>query len=511
MLTVDAPGDVARYWRATTLDAFRGHRWVQDHAVIDASSDPVLLTGDPTLPPRAANDATWIRADVRIEALRDDHLAAASVPISVDPGDIGLVEYRSDNVAVAPGGLEHGDEYTVWSYSPQPTAAQLARARSFALRQSSLRRFLELAPGAYAGPFGSAGRGARVERLLDNPLIGLAAYRPLYERARAVVGSTANQYAAVVALEGWFRSGGGFTYDEQPPRAVTAPPLVDFVTRTKRGYCQQFAGAMALMLRYLGIPARVAAGFTTGTYDPESGEWTVTDHEAHAWVEVWFDGWGWLPFDPTPTRGRLSGTYSFASRQFDPSAAHAAVGGGATAVGAGLRLLSQLAEQRLRGSGFQRADTPGDLAPAPTATALQRRAPGGSLLALLAMLAAAGFAVLAVVKLALRKSRYLTRDPRRVAAACRRELVDFVADQGIEIPRTATLAEVGALVRSRLRVDAQAFVRAANASRFAPPETASVAARDARRELRRLLRRIRRRTGVARRVRGVVSLRSLAA
>ena len=58
---------------------------------------------------------------------------------------------------------------------------------------------------------------------------------------------------------------------------------------------------MTLMLRYLGIPARVAVGFSNGTW--EDGGWTVTDHDAHAWVEAWFAGYGWLAFDPTPGRG----------------------------------------------------------------------------------------------------------------------------------------------------------------------------------------------------------------
>ena len=61
------------------------------------------------------------------------------------------------------------------------------------------------------------------------------------------------------------------------------------------------------MLRYLGIPSRVAAGFTSGRYDGKSREWTVTDRDAHTWVEVWFRGWGWLPFDPTPSRSGLAG------------------------------------------------------------------------------------------------------------------------------------------------------------------------------------------------------------
>ena len=107
-------------------------------------------------------------------------------------------------------------------------------------------------------------------------------------------------YETVLALENWFRLRGGFRYDESPP-AVDGAPLIAFVNRTKAGYCQHYAGAMTLMLRMLGIPSRVAVGFTSGNL--ENGSWVVTDHEAHAWVEVWFAGQGWVPFDPTPGRG----------------------------------------------------------------------------------------------------------------------------------------------------------------------------------------------------------------
>ena len=104
----------------------------------------------------------------------------------------------------------------------------------------------------------------------------------------------------MLALESWFRQRGGFVYDEQPPK-TDGPPLVSFATRTKAGYCQHYAGAMAVMLRLLGVPARVAVGFTSGMY--EDGRWVVTDHDAHAWVEVWFAGQGWIPFDPRQVVG----------------------------------------------------------------------------------------------------------------------------------------------------------------------------------------------------------------
>ena len=116
-------------------------------------------------------------------------------------------------------------------------------------------------------------------------------------------------YEATVALLAWFRGDrGNFVYTEQPRIDLSKPPLVAFL-ENREGYCQHFAGAMALMLRYLGIPSRVAVGFTTGTYLANRKEWIVTDHNAHAWVEVYFPGFGWLQFDPTPSRGQLDAAY----------------------------------------------------------------------------------------------------------------------------------------------------------------------------------------------------------
>ena len=83
------------------------------------------------------------------------------------------------------------------------------------------------------------------------------------------------------------------------PRAPI--PLDGFLFEDRRGYCQQFSGAMALMLRMLGIPARVAAGFSPGSYNRDTREYRVRDLDAHSWVEVYFTGIGWVPFDPTPT------------------------------------------------------------------------------------------------------------------------------------------------------------------------------------------------------------------
>ena len=118
---------------------------------------------------------------------------------------------------------------------------------------------------------------------------------------------------------------------------------------------------MALMLRYLGIPARVGAGFTSGSYDADNRRWKVTDHDAHTWVEVWFRGYGWLPFDPTPGRGDLDGAYSAASVGFNAAAVSAAIAAGLDAADYKLDT-----ERFDRGGAVGRAadgrDVPGDIA-----------------------------------------------------------------------------------------------------------------------------------------------------
>jgi hypothetical protein len=154
------------------------------------------------------------------------------------------------------------------------------------------------------------------------------------------------------------------------------------------------------------------------------------------------------------------------------------------------------------GTGLRALDARGAARP-------QSGSRGGSLLLLLAILVGAAFGAVAATKLVLRYARYVTRDPRRVAAACRRQLADFLVDQNIGAARSATLHELGAIVRHELAVDPDAFVAAATAARFGPPAGAARAAREARRELRALLRRMRGRLRTRDRVRGVVSLRSL--
>ena len=92
-----------------------------------------------------------------------------------------------------------------------------------------------------------------------------------------------------------------FRYALDGPEKPVKDPLSDFLFVRKEGYCEYFASAMAVMLREQGIPSRVATGFQSGYYNDVSGLYVVRASEAHAWVEGWIDGYGWITFDPTPT------------------------------------------------------------------------------------------------------------------------------------------------------------------------------------------------------------------
>lgn len=109
-----------------------------------------------------------------------------------------------------------------------------------------------------------------------------------------------NPYDQVRAILAYFRTDNGFRYSLETGNETTGSAIVDFLIVNKRGYCVQFATAMAWMVRELGLPSRVAIGFTSGSRRTE-GSFTLTNHNAHAWPEVYFEGFGWVPFEPTPS------------------------------------------------------------------------------------------------------------------------------------------------------------------------------------------------------------------
>jgi hypothetical protein len=107
-------------------------------------------------------------------------------------------------------------------------------------------------------------------------------------------------------------------------------PLAAFLTEDRAGYCQQFSGAMALLLRMGGVPARVSTGFSPGTLDRGSGEYVVRDTDAHSWVEAYVAPYGWVTFDPTPPIGpaRLTAVAGDAASPYQLAAPESVVGAG---------------------------------------------------------------------------------------------------------------------------------------------------------------------------------------
>ena len=119
----------------------------------------------------------------------------------------------------------------------------------------------------------------------------------LPQLAREITAGATTPFDAAIALQRWFTIDGGFSYSTQIEGGSSGDALGDFLDE-RIGYCEQFAATMALMARSVGIPARVAVGFTQGRL--EGDQWIVRGTDAHAWPELWMGSAGWVRFEPTP-------------------------------------------------------------------------------------------------------------------------------------------------------------------------------------------------------------------
>jgi len=155
-------------------------------------------------------------------------------------------------------------------------------------------------------------------------------YNSLRSLAESVVAKAGAKtpFEKAVALQNWL-SDGTFKYTVKAPTVLTASELSRFLTVTKSGYCQQFSFAMATLARLLDIPSRVAYGFTSGQA-VGNDEWQVTTHDAHAWPELYFSGYGWLRFEPTPDGPTDQGT-AYPPSYTDTAAGPGSGGASATA------------------------------------------------------------------------------------------------------------------------------------------------------------------------------------
>jgi transglutaminase-like putative cysteine protease len=464
------------YWRAIVLSDFDGLRFTR---ALQATVDTRGRGGVIRVPGPVAG--TPLRAQVQVEAYADSFLVAPGQPVSYRlPPEAGAVDLAEDATAQLRLAPPEGLGYVAEGIDRNPSARTL-RALQAGYPSGIVAGDLTFA-GEMLPPFGTNDRERDLAVLFashrGDPTWD--AWRVANARARAVTRGATTPYQAVVALEAWLRT--TRAYDEHASLPDRPDALALWAARGTAGYCQMFAASLAALVRLAGVPARVAEGFAPG--DLRDGVYHVTDRDAHAWVEAWFPGYGWLPFDATPGRD-LPARASSSSASFDGVAAQApATGGGAPAP----RL--QLPLARLRDV----------LASGAAARAGSERAWWDSRPAFVLAAVAALLAALALLKRVLLELA-LPRDPARRA---RQRVRAFASDQGFELGRALTPREFAAALQGRFGVEAASFGQALERSAYGLPGAGDDAALAA--ETTRLLRALRSALGPRCRLRGVFSL-----
>jgi transglutaminase-like putative cysteine protease len=252
-------------WRGAALTEFDGKRWFdpdrrKERIPVDGGHVDLSSPGPP--------GRLYIDYDVQLEALDSPALFFAGTPQRVDVSSRSLL--RSDA-----GGyqLEHplagGIRYSAYSLLEEPPETSVV----------------------YPAPVLPL---AEREQNLEHPPLD----RRIPELARSLSAGAATDLERARDIERRLRA--DYTYSLDLPKREPADPLADFLFNRRKGYCEYFASAMAVMLRTLGIPARLATGFQNGLYNPMTDLWVVRASDAHSWVEAWIPGHGWTTFDPTP-------------------------------------------------------------------------------------------------------------------------------------------------------------------------------------------------------------------
>lgn len=253
------------YWRLTALETFDGRIWSSSRKYRKAEGRLGTTVSEEDRVTQV------VEQRFTVIALDSIWLPAAFRPVAID-GSPARYDGESGSL-LAEAETAIGARYVVQSAIPRLDADLLTAARR-EIPPEVAETYLDLPDG------------------FPNNVTALAV---------GVVGDATAPYAQAKRLQDFFRNG-NFTYDLDVAAGHGDAALESFLFDTRRGYCEQFAGAYAAMARAAGLPARVAVGFTAGELGPD-GAFSVRGYHGHAWPEVYFDGVGWVAFEPTPGRG----------------------------------------------------------------------------------------------------------------------------------------------------------------------------------------------------------------
>jgi transglutaminase-like putative cysteine protease len=271
--TMNPPGDDPPYLRELVYDNLTGSGWQAADYIAGAGEATSLPTAQ-GLVDASSDPQVTITANVSAGALSSRSLPTF-LPVPYPPirvttpsgtwlSDSELMVFsQADSVAVS--------TYTVTSDVVDPTAPQLNAASP----PSGMTADLQLPPSY---------QDAALRQIAD-------------EHTR---GKT-TEYAKINALATWLSSP-PFTYNSSAGSFSTASGLLEFLTKTRTGVCVQYAYALTVLARLVGVPARLVGGFTGGS-QVSAGHYVVKTSDDHAWTEVYFTGFGWIRFEPTPAGG----------------------------------------------------------------------------------------------------------------------------------------------------------------------------------------------------------------
>ncbi|HJW75654.1 MAG TPA: transglutaminase-like domain-containing protein [Thermoleophilia bacterium] len=290
---------IASYWRANALDYFTGTNWFGDGssrigltAQLDSGFFRYSIPDVSPAPP-----GRLVTQEFEIRSLFTDYFFAGGVARTLIVGrDLPVTINNAQGLGVE-GFMGPKLDYVVTAVVPQVKPAGLVgRGRDYpgdVLPDIALP--FPTLPEAGAGATGDEAkwRDAMSQRRGDPAWLGL------YRLNGAIVGQASDPYEVALRVEKYLRQ--HYTYSLDTKSTPLVSPYAEFLFKTRVGFCQHFAGAMAALMRFNGVPARVALGFATGDRDRD-GRFVVSRTDAHAWVEVYFPQVGWVPFDPTPGR-----------------------------------------------------------------------------------------------------------------------------------------------------------------------------------------------------------------